>query len=72
MTALYIITGVSLGIGILNLFAVLFLSNSLFRILLKEDRYMLPPAPSVDSGLVDPTRTATYDPRFQPQSTPGK
>lgn len=64
MTILYVMTGVSLAVSLVNLAAVLFLSNSLFRLLVREG--MPPPPMSRDSsGLVDPRPAPTYDPRFR-------
>ena len=65
MTFLYVLCGASCFFSVVNLVAVVFLSNSLFRILV-ADR---PPAPTRerrDTGLVDPSATVTYDPRFRP------
>lgn len=64
MTTVYVLCGVNCFLSVLCLAAVLFLSNSIFRILLRESQ-LPPPGPSRDSGLVDPKPVATYDPRFR-------
>jgi hypothetical protein len=65
MTILYSIVVSSLVVGVLNLIAVLFLSNAMFRILLAS---RAPPekktSKSPEKGLVDVKQTMTYDPRF--------
>jgi hypothetical protein len=65
MTILYYIAISSLVVGFLNLIAVLFLSNAMFRILLPSKVVLeknTPKAP--EKGLVDLKQTMTYDPRF--------
>lgn len=64
MTLLYILSGISLAASLTNLFATLFLSNSLFRILVQEGQSR-PIAPSVDAGLVEVKESPTYDTRFR-------
>lgn len=68
MTILHYIVASSLVVGIVNLVAVLFLSNALFRILLSPpDRQRQDAEESGDKGLVDVAPTMTYDPRFVPK-----
>ena len=70
MTILYVICGISCFVSVFNLLALLFMSNSLFRILVSE-RDLPPPAASVSSGpkestgLLEVRETPTYDPRFR-------
>lgn len=70
MTILYVICGVSCFVSIFNLLALLFMSNSLFRILVSE-RDLPPPPASVSrnqketGGLLEVRETPTYDPRFR-------
>lgn len=63
MSVLYILVGSCLLLNALTLFAVIFLSNSLFRMFL-SDRQTVAPPPSNDKGLLDLPRASTYDPRF--------
>lgn len=68
MTILHYIVVSSLVVGIVNLMAVLFLSNALFRILLPTpDRQKRDSEEFSDNGLVDVAPTMTYDPRFAPK-----
>lgn len=67
MTFLYVLCGATCFVSIVNLFAVIFLSNSLYRILSASGGP--PPSPTIERrerGLVDPEATVTYDPRFRP------
>ncbi len=66
MTILYAICGLTLFISLVNLLAVIFLSNSMFRVIVR-DRADYPPIPvgRGDSGLVELKDTPTYDPRFR-------
>lgn len=66
MTILYAICGLTLFISLVNLLAVIFLSNSMFRVIVR-DRADYPPIPvgNGDSGLVEVKDTPTYDPRFR-------
>ncbi len=64
MTFLYILCGATCFISAVNLVAVVFLSNSLFRLLVAERPPRISPKGS-DAGLVDPSPTVTYDPRFR-------
>lgn len=63
MTIVYVLCGLSLFLSASNLLATLFLSNSLFRLLVRRTE-----APTVDApagGLVELRETPTYDPRFR-------
>lgn len=64
MTILYSLVASSLVVGTLNLVAVLFLSNALFRILMVPKRPIPGEPKSEEKGLVDIRQTMTYDPRF--------
>lgn len=66
MTFLYVLCGATCFVSVVNLVAVLFLSNSLYRIFAASR--LPPPSPTVERrerGLVDPSATVTYDPRFR-------
>lgn len=61
-----IIASLSLLVSSLNLVAILFLSNSVFRLLVnKEAEAREPVAAKRDEGLVDVRQSMTYDPRFR-------
>lgn len=64
MLYLYILTGVSLFVGVVNLVAVLFLSNAFFRVMVSGREPVAPP-PRGERGLVDLRESGTYDPRFR-------
>lgn len=64
MIYLYIMTGVSLFVGVVNLVAVLFLSNAFFRVMISGSEPVAPP-PKDERGLVDLKESGTYDPRFR-------
>lgn len=63
MMILYVLCGLTLAVSIANLAAVVFLSNSIFRMLVRRD--ILPPPARPQSGLVDLKDSPTYDPRFR-------
>lgn len=66
MTFVYIAFGISCLFSLINLIAIIFLSNSLFRILIKNSTTLENiDEPKNTAGLVDPRPTATYDPRFR-------
>lgn len=73
MTIVYVALGVTCFLSAANLVAVIFLSNSLFRILVRGEGPVLPRAEPErpQAGLVDPGRNATYDPRFRSSTTHG-
>jgi hypothetical protein len=61
-----IIASLSLFVSLINLVAILFLSNSMFRLLInKEAETREPVAAKRDEGLVDVKQSMTYDPRFR-------
>jgi hypothetical protein len=64
LTILYILCGSTCFLSLVNLVAVIFLSNSLFRLLVSGRS--TPPSRDEGSGLVEPSPTVTYDPRFRP------
>lgn len=64
MLYLYILTGVSIFLGVLNLVALLFLSNAFFRVMVSGREPVAPP-PRDERGLVDLRESGTYDPRFR-------
>lgn len=66
MNILYILVSASIAVGVFNLIAVLFLSNSLFRMFLSNPPKgrLYKKTDSDDKGLVDMAQTLTYDPRF--------
>jgi hypothetical protein len=64
LTFLYILCGATCFLSLVNLVAVIFLSNSLFRLLV-AGRPVHASSKGSDAGLVDPSPTVTYDPRFR-------
>lgn len=64
----YILLGLNCFFSFLSLVAVLFLSNSLFRVLVPDDNEPSPKkTQQPEKGLVDPRAVPTYDPRFRPE-----
>lgn len=53
--------------SILNFLSILFLSNSLFHILLSKEEIKLPIKNQDEKGLVDLKESPTYDSRFKNQ-----
>jgi hypothetical protein len=60
----YILLGLNCFFSFLSLVAILFLSNSLFRVLVPDEPEVQEP-PKPEKGLVDPRSVPTYDPRFR-------
>lgn len=65
---IYSLVGISIFVGLVNLVAVLFLSNAFFRVMVYGREPVAPPR-SDDRGLVDPRESGTYDPRFRSSKT---
>lgn len=66
MIYLYFLVGASALVGVVNLFAIILLSNAIFRLMNPPSGLVPPPENPRDSaGLVDPVATPTYDPRFR-------
>lgn len=65
MTIVYVLCGATCLVSVLNLVALVFLSNSLYRILAPDNPPPPPTREKRDTGLVDPAATVTYDPRFR-------
>lgn len=64
---------VCLALSAANLFSVIFLSNSVFRILLLREQEIPPESfSSEERNLVDPGNSLTYDERFSPKNIEGK
>lgn len=66
MTILYVLCGLTLFSSLVNILAVIFLSNSIFRVIVRE-RAEYPPiaVEKRDSGLMEVRESPTYDPRFR-------
>lgn len=64
MSSLHYLCIVSCVVSFVNLIAILFLSNALFRIFSNAGSE-LPPPRQDESGLVDVRESPTYDPRFR-------
>ena len=67
MLIVYVLLGLNCLFSSLNLVAILFLSNSLFRVLVPKESEPESARASTTSerGLVDPKAVPTYDPRFR-------
>lgn len=63
---LYILISICLFFSILNFIFIIFLSNSIFRLLISNSKSIEEkPLNITTSGLVDLKPTVTYDPRFK-------
>jgi len=68
MTCLHYMVISLLVVGLLNLFAILFLSNAIFRILISRSvQTARRPSEVEGGGLIDIKQSMTYDPRFEPK-----
>ncbi len=63
---IYVLLGLNCFFSFLSFIAVVFLSNSLFRMLVpKEMEFKEPKRQAPEKSLVDPRAVPTYDPRFR-------
>lgn len=62
---IYVLLGLNCFFSFLSFIAVVFLSNSLFRVLVPKETEVVESRRPPEKGLVDPRAVPTYDPRFR-------